>query len=160
MDNNKEYISILIESLKKKKHILRDIRVADEEQKDIAMNEPFDDEAFGRNIEEKEALIKALISLDRGFDSVYSRVSETLKNNKEAYKEEIMELKELVSEVTGLSMDIQAEEARNKELLLNCFSGLRRKISANKTSNQVASSYYQTMANLNYVEPQFMDKKK
>lgn len=160
MDNSKEYISILIESLKKKKHILRDIRVANEEQKNIAMNEPFDDEAFERNIEEKEALIKALTSLDRGFDSVYSRVSETLKNNREAYKDEIMELKELVSEVTGLSMDIQAEEARNKELLLNCFSGLHRKISANKTSNQVASSYYQTMANLNYVEPQFMDKKK
>ena len=99
MDNSKEYISILIESLKKKKHILRDIRVANEEQKNIAMNEPFDDEAFERNIEEKEALIKALTSLDRGFDSVYSRVSETLKNNKEAYKEEIIELKELVSEV-------------------------------------------------------------
>ena len=160
MDNSKEYISILIESLKKKKHILRDIRVANEEQKNIAMNEPFDDEAFERNIEEKEGLIKALTSLDRGFDSVYSRVSETLKNNREAYKEEIIELKELVSEVTGLSMDIQAEEVRNKELLLNCFSGLHRKISANKTSNQVASSYYQTMANLNYVEPQFMDKKK
>ena len=160
MDNSKEYISILIESLKKKKHILRDIRVANEEQKNIAMNEPFDDEAFERNIEEKEGLIKALASLDRGFDSVYSRVGDTLKNNKEAYKEEIMELKALVSEVTGLSMDIQAEEARNKELLLNCFSGLRRKISANKTSNKVASRYYQTMANLNYVEPQFMDKKK
>ena len=160
MDNSKEYISILIESLKKKKHILKDIRVANEEQKSIATNEPFDDEAFERNIEEKEGLIKALTSLDRGFDSVYSRVSETLKNNREAYKEEIIELKELVSEVTGLSMDIQAEEARNKELLLNCFSGLYRKISANKTSNQVASSYYQTMANLNYVEPQFMDKKK
>ena len=160
MDNNKEYISILIESLKKKKHILKDIRVANEEQKSIATNEPFDDEAFERNIEEKEGLIKALTSLDRGFDSVYSRVSETLKNNREAYKDEIMELKELVSEVTGLSMDIQAEEAMNKEMLLNCFSGLHRKISANKTSNQVASSYYQTMANLNYVEPQFMDKKK
>lgn len=160
MDNSKEYISILIESLKKKKHILEDISVANEEQKNIAMNEPFDDEAFERNIEEKDRLIKALTSLDRGFDSVYSRVSETLKNNKEVYKDEIMELKELVSEVTGLSMDIQAEEARNKELLLSCFSGLRRKISANKTSNQVASSYYQTMANLNYVEPQFMDKKK
>ena len=50
MDNNKEYISILIESLKKKKHILEDIRVANEEQKNIATNEPFDDEAFERNI--------------------------------------------------------------------------------------------------------------
>ena len=116
MDNSKEYISILIESLKKKKHILRDIRVANEEQKDIAMNEPFDDEAFERNIDEKDKLIKALTSLDRGFDSVYSRVSETLKNNREAYKDEIMELKELVSEVTGLSMDIQEFGIRNSEL--------------------------------------------
>lgn len=160
MDNSKEYISILIDSLKKKRNILKDIKVANEEQKNIATVKPFDDDAFERNIDQKDKLIKALTNLDRGFDSVYSRVSETLKNDKELYKNEIIELKSLVSDVTALSIDIQAEEARNRDLLLSCFSGLHKKSSANKTSTMVASSYYQTMANLNYVEPQFMDKKK
>ena len=160
MDNNKEYIEILIDSLKKKISILDEIKNANEKQRIIAMEMNIDDGSFDEIVQTKDMLIARLNELDKGFDTVYNRVKDELTINSSHHIVEIAELKGLISTITGMGMDIQAQEKRNEELIMRNFDNMRRKVNDTKTSRKVAANYYQTMSKSNYVEPQFMDKKK
>ena len=98
--------------------------------------------------------------LDRGFSTVYTRVKEELIGNKDAYKEQIAQMQALITEITDKSMNIQATEKRNKEALMSRMDMVKREIYQAKNTKKVATSYYKNMNGLNYVEPQFMDRKK
>lgn len=133
---------------------------ANEEHAQIATAKDFDPEAFDVIFDKKDELIKELEQLDRGFNTVYARVKEELIGNKEAYKEEIAKMQALITEITDKSMNIQATEKRNKEALMSRMDMVKREIYQAKNTKKVATSYYKNMNGLNYVEPQFMDRKK
>lgn len=160
MDNGKTYVAILIDSLNKKVEILNRIKDINASQKGVASSDEFDENEWENTLKEKSELIDRLQELNNGFESVYERVRDELNEKSSEYKEEISQLKSLISIITDLSMDIQAEEKRNSELITNCFVKMRAKLKATKDTHKVANSYMQTMAKMNYVEPQFMDKKK
>lgn len=160
MNNGKTYVTILIDSLNKKIEILNRIQDINATQKDVASEEEFDDEKWEDTLNEKAGLIERLQELNNGFESVYERVRGELTDNSSEYKEEIVQLKTLISKITDLSMDIQAEEKRNSDLVAKCFTKMRARIKSTKDTHKVASSYMQAMSKMNYVEPQFMDKKK
>ena len=69
-------------------------------------------------------------------------------------------MKELISMITERSMKVQAQEQRNKDLAAQQFSKARKKIRQVKNGRQIANQYYQSMQQINVVDPQFMDKKK
>ena len=133
---------------------------ANEEHAAIAAAKDFDPEAFDVVFDKKDELIKELEQLDKGFSTVYTRVKEELIGNKEAYKEEIEKMQALITEITDKSMNIQATEKRNKEALMSRMDMVKREIYQAKNTKKVASNYYKSMNGLNYVEPQFMDRKK
>ena len=149
-----------MQSLAKKSSVLDKIMEANEEHAKIAAAKDFDPEAFDEVFDKKDELIKELDQLDRGFSTVYTRVKEELIGNKENYKEEIAKMQELITEITDKSMDIQAAEKRNKEALMGRMDMVKREIYQAKNTRKIASNYYKSMNGLNYVEPQFMDKKK
>lgn len=163
MQNRKterSYIEILLQSLNKKVSVLDRIMEANEEHAKIAAAKDFDPEAFDVVFDKKDELIKELEQLDRGFNTVYARVKEELIGNKEAYKEEIAKMQALITEITDKSMSIQATEKRNKDALMSRMDKVKREIYQAKNTKKVATSYYKNMNGLNYVEPQFMDRKK
>ena len=133
---------------------------ANEEHAKIAAAKDFDPEAFDVVFDKKDELIKELEQLDKGFSTVYTRVKEELIGNKDSYKEIIAEMQALITEITNKSMDIQATEKRNKETLMSRMDMVKREIYQAKNTKKVATSYYKNMNGLNYVEPQFMDRKK
>ena len=133
---------------------------ANEEHAKIAAAKDFDPEAFDVVFDKKDQLIKELEQLDRGFSTVYTRVKEELIGNKDAYKEQIAQMQSLITEITDKSMNIQATEKRNKEALMSRMDMVKREIYQAKNTKKVATSYYKNMNGLNYVEPQFMDRKK
>ena len=163
MQNRKtehSYIEILLQSLKKKSAVLDKIIEANEEHAKISAAKDFDPEAFDVVFDKKDELIKELEQLDKGFSTVYTRVKEELIGNKDSYKEIIAEMQALITEITNKSMDIQATEKRNKETLMSRMDMVKREIYQAKNTKKVATSYYKNMNGLNYVEPQFMDRKK
>ena len=163
MQNRKtehSYIEILLQSLNKKSSVLDKIMEANEEHAKIAAAKDFDPEAFDVVFDKKDQLIKELEQLDRGFSTVYTRVKEELIGNKDAYKEQIAQMQSLITEITDKSMNIQATEKRNKEALMSRMDMVKREIYQAKNTKKVATSYYKNMNGLNYVEPQFMDRKK
>lgn len=157
---DRSYIEILIQSLVKKSLVLDKIIEANAEHASIAAAKDFDPEAFDVVFDKKDELIKELEQLDKGFNTVYTRVKEEISINKDSYKEEIAKMQALIKEITAKSVDIQAAEKRNKEALMGRMDMVKREIYQAKNTRNVAANYYKSMNGLNYVEPQFMDKKK
>ena len=69
-------------------------------------------------------------------------------------------MKKLIAEITEKSVSIQSEELRNRRLMEDKFSQERKKIHAKRSSSVAVNQYYKNMAKLNYMDAQFMDKKK
>lgn len=157
---DKEYIAILQQSLEKKNRILDLIVEKNKEQRILFTDETLPPERLEENIKEKGDLVDQLNQLDDGFEQVYNRVREILNKEKEAYRDEIKKMQELIREITDKSATVQAQEQRNKELAVQKFASVKKEIRKARTSTKAASQYYKSMAKMNVVDSQFLDKKK
>jgi hypothetical protein len=101
----------------------------------------------------------AMACLDEGFESVYEKVKIALTTNKEAYRDEILKLQELIQVITDHSVSVTADEHRNRDLAVKEFAKQKSGIKTVKQSKHVANLYNTSMKKLGYVGAQFMDKK-
>lgn len=154
------YVDIMIQSLNKKLQVLDKIAELNLKQKEILENTKAPVEEFEKTVEEKAKLIEQMQQLDSGFEKLYTRVQEELQANKEDYAEAIQTMQSYIRRITDKSMEIQAQEARNKELMVRKFAFVKETAKNVRTNSKVASQYYKNMMKLNYVDPQFMDNKK
>lgn len=158
MINN--YLNILEDSLKKKIEVLRHIREVNEVQTQILKEESVDLEAFDQTVDEKDLYIGELTKLDEGFELLYDNVKQELVGNRQKYADQIRNLQELITKITESSVSIQAQEARNKALVENCFKRERQNLGQSRKNSQAVYGYYQNMNNLKGAQSQFMDQKK
>lgn len=154
------YVDIMIQSLNKKIQVLNEIKRLNVLQCQLLEDERADADEFDQTVEDKSKLIEQLEQLDSGFDKLFERVKDELQNNREAYKDKIAAMQECIREITSLSMDLQSQEAKNKDLMVRKFVSVRQKAKIVRTNTKVANQYYQSMMQVNYVDPQFMDNKK
>lgn len=154
------YVEIMIQSLRKKLKVLEDIKQVNLVQKELLEDNKSDADEFDKTVEEKSAHIQQLELLDSGFDKLFDRVKTELKSDKEAYKEQIQTMQALIRRITDYSMEIQAQEARNKDLMTRRFASVRESAKTVRTTGKAASRYYKNMMQLNYIAPQFLDNKK
>ncbi len=157
MDN---YLKILEESLQKKLQLLEKIQEFNEAQNRVFSSENVEMEKFDEYIEEKGRLIEQVVHIDDGFEVLYAKVSETLKNNKEKYAEQVKVLQDLVRRVTEKHVTVQAQEARNKALVEAYFAREKSQIGQGRRSSKAAYNYYSNVNKPEYVQPQFMDSRK
>ncbi len=160
MEHETEYVQIMLDSLKKKVDILNRITALNAEQKELIRADILDLEAFDVTVEKKGECIDTLTNLDSGFQKLYDRVKEALDGKRDTYKPQIQEMQDLISKIMQLSMSIQAEEERNKDTIKAHFAKLKKEVYQIKNSQKVAQNYYNSMNKLNFVDPQFLDKKK
>ncbi len=160
MDNSKNYINILIDSLKKKIKLLDYILVENKKQQLSVCGEKMDEELFEEAMRKKEDYINQINEIDQGFETVYNHIKTELTGNMESYKEEVTELKELISVITQKSMEVQLSEKRNEQMISKKFTDIKMEIYKTKNVSKVANDYYKTMSKMGVVEPQFLDKKK
>lgn len=158
--SNRDYITILAESLKKKNTVLDEIQKANEEQKQILADENLTPDAFEKTLEKKADLIEELNKLDEGFEQVYEKVREELKDHMEQYAEQIRQMQEEIQKITDKTVAIQAEELRNKQLIEQKFSSIKKQIREVKSSQKAVNTYYRNMMNRGVMEAQFLDRKK
>lgn len=154
-----QYITVLVESLQKKKSVLEAVLQKNEEQfNTIREKQGLDN--FDRLVEEKGRLIEAMEKLDEGFENIYQRIRPELEGQKNRFRGEIGELQRLIGEITDLGVRIEASEARNKQAVERYFADARNEIQQSRKSVKAASDYYRSMSRVNYVDPQMMDRKK
>lgn len=154
------YLNIMLDSLIKKEDLLKQIVNYNEQQQQIVTAAEFDEEAFEHNISEKGELVEEILRLDEGFNSVFNRVKEDLQQHKSRYSEALVKLKELVTSVTDLGVQIQAQELRNKQLVEKRFAQMRKELSNAKRTTSKANAYYKNANKLNNYESHFLDQKK
>ena len=155
-----KYLPIMIQSLKKKEQTLDAIIEINTRQREELENPALDPDDFEKTFEEKVALIDSLENLDNGFQELFERVREELNANREAYRDEIAEMQAYIRRLTEKSADIQTQEARNKTLMEQKFSAVRKQVKEVRKSQKVVNQYYKNMMKSNFIEPQFTDKKK
>ena len=153
-------LTILSESLDKKLEILQKVQEYNKRQEKAFSEETISLDDFDAAIEEKGKLIDEINRLDAGFETLYEKLADELKNNRERSAAQIRELQQKVTAVTDLSVTVQAQEARNKQLVEQYFAKRRAGIKEGRTSSKAAYNYYKNMSNANAVPPQFMDSKK
>ena len=86
-------------------------------------------------------------------------MKEELEGNKEAHKEEIRIMQHHIKSITDKSVQIQSQEARNKDLMTAKFTSVKKQAREVRKGQNVVNKYYKNMTNTNYVAPQFMDNK-
>ncbi len=154
------YLNILEQSLKKKLDVLGQIRIKNEQQRVLLLDEELAPEDFENNIEAKAALVNELELLDQGFEEIYARIQQQISLNKGQYQEQIRRLQDQIRQITAEGSSIEAEEQRNYKLAQKKFADVKKQIREVKASHKAVSQYYRNMTNTNYVEAQFMDNKK
>lgn len=154
------YLDMLQDSLKKKLEILDSIMRHQREESDMLKMGSMDMETFDQNINEKVALAESIDSLDDGFEQVYDRVREEMINNREKYAVQIKAMQNMIADISEKNVLIQAEENRIRLEVDNYAKRESAALRQRRDNGRAARSYYNNMKKLNYVDSQFMDKKK
>lgn len=153
-------LTVLSESLDKKLQILKEIQEYNKRQEKSFLEETANLEEFDESIAEKGRLIEKLEKLDEGFETVYGRLAEELKGNREKYKAQIAVLQDKIRQVTELGISIQTQEQRNKKLVEQYFAKAHSNIRQERKNSKAAYNYYKTMSGAAVTQSQFMDSKK
>ena len=130
------YLSIMIQSLKKKSAVLDAVIELNIRQKEELENPGLDPDDFDACVEEKAKQIEQLELLDAGFQEVYDKIKADLQTNQQEYREEIAEMQEYIRRLTDKSATIQAQEARNKDLMTQKFASVRKQVKEESEGRQ------------------------
>lgn len=153
------YIRMMLDVLNKKEVHLTNLLDLTKEQEKLLKEEDFDEAEFALLIEKKSGNLRKLEEVDSGFQSIYNRVAEEMKTNKEEYKEQILELQKLISSITDLGVKLSALEEKNRGTLEIRLRDKRQNIRQFKVSKQTADKYYKNMIGMQTGASYFMDKK-
>lgn len=153
------YIDIMLQSLEKKEVILDNIIELNKEQRNALENPNLTPDEFDEIVEAKGQLIEQLNLLDSGFEKLFDRTKEELNGHKDEHAEKIRLMQGHIKSITDKSVEIQAQESRNKDLMTKKFMMIKEQARAFRTSGRVANQYKQNMDKLNFIDPQFMDNK-
>ncbi len=157
---NTVYITLLIDSLKKKFKILEQLYEITKQQEGIIHAEKFSDERFMMTVSLKEEQLELLMQVDQGFEQLYHKIREELSSDPSRYKLEITNLQEYITRLTDLSVKLQALENRNKAGIELLFVQKKKEIKNARLNNKSVINYYQTMEKYHREQSFFYDKKK
>jgi flagellar biosynthesis/type III secretory pathway chaperone len=135
----------MLQSLKKKEKVLDEIiRLNDLQKEQLTVQERTVGE-FDGTVEAKSACIEQLTQLDSGFEKLYAQVAEELEQNKEAYAVQIRQMQNRIRSITEKSVRIQAQEARNKDMMREKFSKVKKQAQSVRANSRAITGYYNSM---------------
>lgn len=139
------YIEIMLQSLRKKEQVLDEIVRLDDIQKETLTDPERTFEEFDDTVEKKSACIEQLNQLDSGFEKLYDQVRQELDENRSAHAEAICQMQQCIRSVTDKSVKIQAQEARNKQLMKEKFSTVQKQATDVRKNSRAITGYYNSM---------------
>jgi hypothetical protein len=154
------YIALLEASLIKKRDLLLELCQLSKDQQTIILENKVDSEKFDETIEQKEIRIQQINQLDDGFEQLYQRVREELTAAPKNYQNEINNLKELITAVTDIGVELQVIERHNKAKIEFYFQSRKKDMRNLRLNSKTATNYYKTMTELHEQQAYFFDKKK
>lgn len=159
MEDNRKYIQVLTDTLRKQVDTLQEVLTVTQEQSRIAAMPNLDESMLEETMNRKEILIARLNVLDDGFTSVYDRVRREILANKEAYKDELRTIQTMIQQCTDLGVEIRVLEQRNRDKMTQQFTNKHQQYSTKRTAATVASRYNKTMNGRGVAGAGFLDSK-
>ena len=156
----REYLDVLIRSLRKKLVLLNRISVLNQEQRELLQDENMEPDAFDINVQDKDDVVSQIVTLDTGFDEVYAHMKDLMERDHQLYEDQLKEMRELIRLLMAKDATVRAEEQRNYELAQRKFSSVKSKVREMKANQKMVNSYYQTMMNQKPGNSMFLDNKK
>lgn len=156
----REYLDVLIQSLRKKLVLLNRIAILSQEQRELLQDEDMTPEAFDLNVRDKDELVQQIVSLDAGFDEVYAHIKDLMERDHALYEDQLQQMRELIRLIMAKDASIRAEEKRNYELAQRKFATIKSKVREMKANRKMVNSYYKSMMRQNPGESMFLDNKK
>lgn len=153
------YIAIMLQSLEKKEKVLTEISRLNDVQKDQLDRVDSSVDEFDETVEAKSKLIEQLEYLDSGFEKLYAQVAEELSQNPDSHTSEIRKMQDLIRKITDDSVLIQAQEARNKRMMMQKFTTVKRQAQSVRLNSKAITGYYKTMDRTRFMDPQFLETK-
>lgn len=153
------YIAIMLQSLEKKEKVLTEISRLNDVQKDQLDRVDSSVDEFDETVEAKSKLIEQLEYLDSGFEKLYAQVAEELNQNPDSHAPEIRKMQDLIRKITDDSVLIQAQEARNKRMMMQKFATVKRQAQSVRLNSKAITGYYKTMDRTRFMDPQFLETK-
>ncbi len=157
---NQTYVSILVATLRKKDSVLNELIILTDQQKEMIDKGDVSTDVFESFLSRKDSLIQELNRLDEGFEAIYERVKQELTTHGALFKDEIIEMQNLIGKITDKSVTLQTAEKRNQSSMEAFFAGRRKEIKDYHVNHRTVTSYYKSMANTHQGQSYFMDKKK
>lgn len=153
------YIAIMLQSLEKKEKVLTEISRLNDVQKDQLDRVDSSVDEFDETVEAKSKLIEQLEYLDSGFEKLYAQVAEELSQSPDSHAPEIRKMQDLIRKITDDSVLIQAQEARNKRMMMQKFATVKRQAQSIRLNSKAITGYYKTMDRTRFMDPQFLETK-
>lgn len=161
MEQTRNYVDILVNSLERKLEVLTKLEILESKEEDVFSNSKVSVEEVKNYMGRRDEYINKLMQLDSGFEKLFQRVREEINDNKEAYKDEIIKMQQLIKEISSKSVSIQAVEGRHKEDYAKLFEKKKQDIVGFKKNNKSVTNYYKNMYNSHQEgSSYFLDKKK
>jgi Tfp pilus assembly protein PilW len=154
-------LNILIDVLNKKVLLLQELFELTKAQGGLLNEEDFRVEVFNELMNQKQERIDQVMNIDDGFKLTYEKIRFQIEGNKELYKEEIQQMKDLIVAVGDLGVAITVQEEKNKNLFSLKSNTEKSKIKDFRKSKQTVANYYNSMNNQKNAERSyFFDSKK
>lgn len=157
---DKTYLTLLMDIAIKKEDLLNQMILETIKQAGCFQTEEFQEDQFDEIYYKKLDMIKQIEELDEGFQSVYDRVKEEMKDNKYAYETEIKSLQAKIRSITEKGIRLQTLENENKLKFETNLSSKRQRIKDYKVSKKTAATYYKNMMKQFNNESYFYNKSK
>lgn len=158
-NDNSVYVNMMVDSLRRKKRILKVLLEKTRVQEILLKDEGMDPDEFQVIIDEKGEWIDELNKIDEGFDTLFSYVEKEIHENGVVYRMQIEQMQGLIREVSELGIQIQALEHQNSGHLKVYLANQRKVIREFHVNNRTTSSYYQNMVNAPKLEQSYFFNK-
>ena len=103
----------------KKLELVKELLEFTKEQNIILNEDDVDIDSFDKIVSEKDIRINEVLEIDKGFDSVFNKIGSTIKANPQEYRQQILELQNLIRTITDIGVEIEGLENKNKEKFKN-----------------------------------------
>lgn len=161
MNEYATYVNVLITSLRKKVSILEKLVKVTKDEEQLLKKNSVTVEEIEQKEQEKGKYLESLELADEGFEKVYQRIKDGFEENKYQYEEEIKTMQILIKKITDMTVKIQAQEVRNKQLMEFFFQQKKKDIRSFHNSKRTVNQYHQNMANRNVAgQAYFLDDKR
>lgn len=160
MDNGYTDTQQVIQVLKEEQNILEKLYALVKFQVECFQDDTLDEERYNKLQDKKDEYIIKVNQLNDRFDVIYPKVKSKVEDMKRMKDSIVEEIQIESQKLNQLSLSVEKEEAKLKELFRQYLSLERKKIKDKRLQSKTAAMYYKTMTKQMGMMSYFYDKSK